>query len=137
MGRVAGSTVASPAPFRIRLRECAMPDRPAPVFFASAARRAADDPDPAEIAVDGVELVIARAEFMRVSPPETLALAVLEGVARLVAYGFADLPPILNALAEAVPARAQMLRDANGSEDDPPPLSAFRFALAPAACRVN
>lgn len=114
-----------------------MPDRPAPVFFASATRRAAVDPDPAEIAVDGVELLIAQAEFMRVSPPETLALAVLEGAARLVAYGFADLAPILNALAEAVPARAQMLREANGSKDGPPPLSAFRFGLAPAACRVN
>ena len=114
-----------------------MPDRPALVCFASPTRRAAVDPDPAEIAVDGVELVIAQAEFMRISPPETLALAVLEGAARLVAYGFADLAPILNALAEAVPARAQMLREANGSKDGPPPLSAFRFGLAPAACRLN
>ena len=110
-----------------------MPDRPAPVFFTSAARRAADCLDPAEIAVEGVELLIAQAEFMGVSPPETLALTVLEGVARLVAYEFSDLTPILNALAEAVPTRAQMLRDANGSKDGPPPLSVFRFALAPAA----
>jgi hypothetical protein len=99
--------------------------------------RGADDVDPAEIAMTGVELIITQAEFMRVSPPETLALAVLEGTSRLVAYGFADLAPILNALAEAVPARAQMLRDANGSKDGPPPLWAFRFGLAPAACRVN
>jgi hypothetical protein len=114
-----------------------MPDRPAPVYFASVSRTTTDGLDPAELAVEGIELLIAAAEFRRTSAPETLALAVLEGVARLVAYQFSDLAPILNALAEAVPARAQMLRDANGSKDGPPPLAAFRFALAPAACRVN
>jgi hypothetical protein len=99
--------------------------------------RSGEPPDPAAAAENTVEGMIELCAKLGVDTGDCAALVTLDLCARLCAYGRADLPAVLQALAVAVPARMLLLHEANARGVEPPPLSAAKLAIAANTCRLH
>jgi hypothetical protein len=96
-------------------------------------RMRTDPPDAAVMAEDIVAGMIAHCGKFGVDAGDCAALTILDLTARLCAYGRAELPTVLHALAASVPTREALLRDANNRGVEPPPLSSAKMAIANAS----
>jgi hypothetical protein len=97
-----------------------------------------DTPDPGSIAEEIFSELVERCRRLGVDPGDTAGLLVVDLVASLEAYARAPVAITLAVLAQAAPARAQLLRDANERGEPRPPLNVCKItALAPAACRYH